>query len=890
MTEPTAVLAPVAGKQTVEVEVGGKTMRFESGHVALQAGGAVMVTYGETVVLVTATCSNKPREGIDFFPLTVDYEEKLYAAGKIPGGWIKREGRPPERAILTSRLIDRPIRPLFPEGFRNDVHIVGLCMSCDGENDPDVVALAGAGAALAVSDIPFESPVAGVRVGYVDGEYLINPTQTQLAESTMNLVVAGTRESITMVECGCEELSEDILLDAFQEAHKAIRQILDAIEELARKAGRPKREVPIYKPDPRLDELMRKYLTEDLRKAMRNSDKIARERAIDAVNDRDAFLARLTQEPEEVRNCLTELLEDPTNKDFSYVFKKIQEEILVSLILDEGIRPDGRRHDEIRPLSCQVGVLPRTHGSALFRRGQTQVLTTVTLGTLADEQLFDNVIGEPSRRYMHQYNFPSFSVGETRPIRSPGRREIGHGALAERALLPVVPDESDFPYAIRVVSEVLESNGSTSMASTCGSTLALMDAGVPLKAPVGGIAMGLVMKGDRYQVLTDIQGMEDALGEMDFKVAGTRDGVTALQMDIKLRGITQEILAKALAQAKEARMTILDVMEETIPAPRPDVSPHAPKILTLTVEPDKIKDIIGPGGRVINRIIADTGVKIDIEDDGRVFVASVDREAGRKAARMIEDLTREVEPGEVYTGKVMRIMDFGAFVEILPGREGMVHISQLAPYHVKKVEDVVKVGDEITVKVAEIDSLGRINLTRRGLFSEEEMARGEALRGEAREEDGRRDFRERGARGRGREERGERREREERGGREDYRPREREERGERREREERGGREDYRPREREERGERREREERGGREDYRPREREERGERREREERGREERGSEPGERGGLSSFRERSPSRERGQAPEARSRERAPEGEPAVRRRRRRRRTGGDE
>lgn len=711
-------------KHVVEREIGGQIMRLETGEVAKQAGGSVVVTVGETVVLVTASANASPREGIDFFPLTVDYEERMYAAGKIPGGWIKREGRPPERTILTSRLIDRPCRPLFPEGFRNDVHIVGLCTSVDGENNPDVLALTGAGAALSLSDIPFDGPVAGVRVGYVDGEFLINPTESQMAESQMNLVVAGTRHNLNMVECGCEELSEEILVNAFEEAHRAIREILDMIDELVAKGGKPKAEYPVYTPSAELDKLIRKYLHSGMAKAMRILDKQERESAFNALK-MDALKAAIQADAslnDEERASALALTEAPgAGKDFGSIAKRIKEEELMTMIVEEGIRPDGRRCDEIRPIWGRVGVLPRPHGTGLFTRGQTQALSVVTLGTLSEEQSFDNVIGEVSRRYMHHYNFPPFSVGEARFMRGPGRREIGHGALAERALLPVIPSEDDFPYTIRVVSDILESNGSSSMASTCGSTLALMDAGVPLRAPVAGIAMGLVMKGERFAVLTDIQGMEDAFGEMDFKVTGTREGVTALQMDIKLKGVTMEILGQALDQARDARFHILDIMEEIIPAPRTDLSKYAPKVQMVNVSPDRIKDIIGPGGKVINKIIAETGAKIDIENDGRVFVAAVDRNAADKALKMIEDLTRDVEAGEEYAGKVMRIMDFGAFVEILPGREGLVHVSKLMPYHVRKVDDVVKVGDEIRVRVEEIDSLGRINLTRRGLWTEEEM-------------------------------------------------------------------------------------------------------------------------------------------------------------------------
>ena len=727
MSQSTVLRTPQ--KVTVETEIGGRTMRFETGELAKQAGGAVLVTYGETVVLVTATCNPKPKTGVTFFPLTVDYEEKMYAAGKIPGGWIKREGRPPERTTLTSRLIDRPIRPQFPEGFRCDTHVVGMCFSVDGENDPDVLAVTGAGAALSISDIPFDGPVAAVRVGYVDGEFRINPTQSDLELSSLNLVVAGTRDSICMVEAGAQEVTEDLILEAFEEAHESIRKIIGAIDELVAKAGKPKREYPLFIPDADLDKAFRKHFHGDIVKAMRIVEKQARKEAFSAIT-REALIEKIKADKKQAdKDRLVTLLETQTADDFENIHEKVQGEEMVNMIVDEGLRPDGRKTTEIRPLSARVAVMPRTHGTGLFTRGQTQILTLCTLGTLAEEQSFDNIIGEVSRRYLHHYNFPPFSVGEVRFMRGPGRREIGHGALAERALVPVIPSEDEFPYTMRVVSEALESNGSTSMASVCGSTLALMDAGVPIKAPVGGIAMGLVAKGSKFTVLTDIQGLEDHLGDMDFKVAGTRVGITALQMDIKIKGISNEILRQALAQAKDARMEILDVIEATLPGPRPELSLLAPRITCFNVNPERIKDIIGPGGKTINRLVAETGVKIDIENDGRVFVAAVDRNAVEKAQRMIEELTRDVEAGSVYQGTVMRLMTFGAFVEILPGREGLLHISQLKPFHVAKVEDVCKVGDVITVVVEEIDSMGRVNLTRRGHFTEEELAEAETKGG-----------------------------------------------------------------------------------------------------------------------------------------------------------------
>lgn len=725
-----SAVLPTSEVTVVETEIGGRVMRFETGELAKQAGGAVLVTYGETVVLVTATANAKPKAGVSFFPLTVDYEEKMYAAGKIPGGWIKREGRAPERATLTSRLIDRPIRPQFPDGFRNDTHVVGMCLSVDGENEPDVLAVCGAGAALSISDIPFDGPVAAVRIGYIDGEFKINPTQTDLETSQLNLVVAGTRTSICMVEAGAYEVSEDLLLEAFEEAHESIRKIIDCIDGLVKQAGKPKKDYPIFKPNSELDEVARKHFAKEVAKGMRIVDKAARGDAFAAIS-REALSAKISSDKKLAnKEALLAILADPLADDFDSIIKKMEEEELVDMIVNENKRPDGRKTTEIRKLSAKTNILPRTHGTGLFTRGQTQILSICTLGTLAEEQSFDNIIGEVSRRYIHQYNFPPFSVGEARFMRGPGRREIGHGALAERALVPVIPSEDEFPYTFRIVSEALESNGSTSMASVCGSTLSLMDAGVPIKAPVGGIAMGLVMAKDgKYAVLTDIQGLEDHLGEMDFKVAGTRVGVTALQMDIKLKGITMEILRQALHQANTARMEILNVIEGALAAPRPEISKLAPLITCFSVNPERIKDIIGPGGKTINKIVAETGVKIDIENDGRVFVAAVDRNNVEKARKMIEDLTRDVEAGTTYVGTVMRVTNFGAFVEILPGKEGLLHSSQLKPYFVARPEDVVKVGDSITVVVEEVDHLGRLNLSRRGHFTPEELAQAEAMGG-----------------------------------------------------------------------------------------------------------------------------------------------------------------
>lgn len=691
--------------ETFQMILGGRLLDVEIGKVAKQANGSVVVRYGDTTVLVTATVSKEPREGIDFFPLLVDYEERLYAVGKIPGGFIKREGRPSEKAILSARLIDRAIRPLFPEGFRNDVQVVATVMSVDQNCSPDITAMLGASTALFVSDIPFVCPIGGVIVGRVDGEFIINPTLAQTEKSDMHLVVAGTKEGVLMVEAGSNEVSEDIILTGVKFGHKVIQDIIKFQEEIVRTVGKEKQVIPVYQIDPEIEQAVRAYVTEKINVAVRNPDKLARQEAIDELEKETATrFSEIFSEQEKV---------------VEEVFVKVLKETVRRMILDGRTRPDGRALEEIRPISCEVGILPRAHGSGLFTRGQTQVLTAATLGAVSDEQILDGLGVEESKRYMHHYNFPPYSVGETRPIRGPGRREIGHGALAERALEPVLPKEDAFPYTIRLVSEVLESNGSTSMASVCGSTLALMDAGVPISAPVAGIAMGLVTDGDKFAVLSDIQGIEDALGDMDFKVAGTVKGITALQMDIKVKGVSQEILAVALAQAREGRLFILERMLGVIPAPRAELSPYAPRIITITIAPEKIRDVIGPAGKTIRKIIEETGVQVDIEDDGRVFIAATDAEAGKKAVHIIECLTQDVEIGKIYMGKVVRLMDFGAFVEIipgvlgLPGKEGLVHISQLDERRVSRVRDVLKEGDEILVKVIEIDKQGRINLSRK---------------------------------------------------------------------------------------------------------------------------------------------------------------------------------
>lgn len=696
---------------TFQMEIGGRPLTIETGKLAKQAGGAALVRYGDTAVLVTATASAEPRQGIDFFPLTVDYEERLYSVGKIPGGFIKREGRPSEAAILAGRLIDRPIRPLFPEGFRNDVQVVATVLSVDQNNPPDIPAMIGASCALSLSDIPFGGPIGGVRVGLINNQLIINPTVSEQEKSDLNLIVAGTKDAVLMVEAGANEVPEQTILDAIAFGHDVIQEIVAFQEKLAAEIGKPKRAMTVYDAPPEIDASVREFVTEKLTKAVFNADKVTREEQIKLV--RNETIEHFS------------LIYPDNAKEIAYVIQKVLKEIVRKRITIDKIRPDGRGLEEVRPITCEVGILARTHGSGLFTRGQTQVLSITTLGAIGDEQILDGLGVEESKRYMHHYNFPSFSVGETRPSRGPGRREIGHGALAERALVAVLPSEVEFPYTIRVVSEVLESNGSTSMGSVCGSTLSLLDAGVPIKAPVSGVAMGLVKEGDYYSILTDIQGMEDALGDMDFKVAGTEKGVTAIQMDMKISGITKEILASAVAQAKRGRAHILGKMLEVIDTPRPELSPYAPRIITMEIHPDKIRDVIGPGGKTIKKIIEDTGVSIDIEDDGKVFIAAVDVEAGQKAVKIIESLVRDVEVGGIYMGKVTRLMNFGAFVEILPGKEGLVHISQLDRVRVAKVEDVVKPGDEILVKVTEIDRQGRINLSRKELLKPAENERKE---------------------------------------------------------------------------------------------------------------------------------------------------------------------
>jgi len=691
--------------------VGGREMSIETGRLAKQASGAALVRYGDTVVLVTATRSEEPREGTDFFPLTVDYEERLYAVGRIPGGFIKREGRPSERAILADRLIDRPIRPLFPKGYRNDVHVVATILSVDQDNPQDVTALTGASAALTLSDIPFQGPIAAVVVGRIDGKFIINPTLAQSEVSEMHITVAGTRDAVTMVEAGAKEVPEDVMLDAIMYGHEEIKKIVEFISEfreIALREGyaKPDYDYTVFAVPEEIETEVRAYALPKVEAAVREciEKKLAKQA-------REKFLKGLK---EEVKQYFAEKYpEEDRAKSVGNAMDKLEKEAMRRSILEDRIRIDGRALDEVRQITCEVSVLPRTHGTGLFTRGQTQILSVITLGAVGDEQILDGLGVEDSKRYMHHYNFPPYSVGEARFMRGPGRREIGHGALAERALEPMIPPEEDFPYTIRIVSEALESNGSTSMGSVCGSTLSLMDAGVPIKSPVSGVAMGLIKEEDKFAVLTDIQGMEDHLGDMDFKVAGTEKGITAIQMDIKIAGINRDILKEALEQARKGRMYILQKMLDVISEPRPDLSPYAPRIITTTIDPDKIRNVIGPGGKTIKKIIDETGVKIDIEDDGRVFIAAVDGEAGKKALEIIESLTADVEIGKIYLGKVVKITDFGAFVEVLPGKEGLVHISQLAEQRVGKVEDVVSVGDEIMVKVIKIDEHGRVNLSRK---------------------------------------------------------------------------------------------------------------------------------------------------------------------------------
>jgi polyribonucleotide nucleotidyltransferase len=693
----------------VEKDLGnGRVLSLETGRVAREAGGSVIARLGDTMVLATATMAATPREGIDFFPLLVDFEEKLYAAGRIPGGFFKREGRPSEKAILTARKIDRPIRPMFPEGFRNDVQIVVTPLSVDQENPPDILAILGASAALSISEIPFDGPLAGVRVAKVGDEYIVNPTSTQMRESSLDLVIAGNNDSISMIEAGADQVSEADMMAAIKAGHAVIKQLIAMQLELVKQAGQPKIAVVCHEIDPALEKLVRDKASSQIEAALKIADKDKQGAEIKKIIDE---IKKAAQD----NAPLAELVAKNPG-DVKKVIEDIEYESMRRMILKDGKRIDGRGPKDMRQLSCELGVLPRTHGSAIFSRGQTQVLTVVTLGSAGEGQRLEGLdLEETEKRYMHHYNFPAYSVGEVRPLRGAGRREIGHGALAEKALLPVIPGEDTFPYTIRLVSEVLGSNGSTSMASTCGSTLALMDAGVKIEAPVAGISIGLISEGDKAVTITDIQGVEDHLGDMDFKVTGTRKGITAIQVDIKIKGLSFEIIERALQQAKEGRNFILDKIEETIKAPRAELSPYAPRVITLKIDPSKIGAVIGPGGKMIRSITEETGVQIDIEDDGTVLITTADAEAAKVAQARIEAITFTPKIDDVFKGEVVRIMNFGAFVELPGGKDGLIHISQLSNGRVARVEDAVKMGDEVIVKVTEIDDMGRINLTMKGV-------------------------------------------------------------------------------------------------------------------------------------------------------------------------------
>jgi polyribonucleotide nucleotidyltransferase len=694
----------------VSAEIGGDLLSLETGALANQANAAVLVRYGDSVVLVTATMSQKARSDIDFFPLVVDFEERKYAVGKIPGGFVKRGGRPSDESIVQARLIDRSIRPLFPKGMRNEVQVVVLPLSVDFDHPPAVLGIIGASAALTISDIPWNGPLGAVRIGYVNGDFIVNPNSDISQISALELVVASRPDHIMMIEADADEVPEDVMLQALELAHAENQKVIALIEELRARAGKPKAELPMYLVPSEIKEAVKAFAGESLKAAIQNPDKLAREAGLSQLKDEIVVQMNTPPDPESPPPYAGREME------LSMAVDEVVKETVRKMILDEGKRPDGRAPNEIREISCAVGLLPRTHGSGLFQRGQTQVLTTCTLGALHEAQILDALTEEETKRYMHFYNFPPFSVGEVRPIRGPGRREVGHGMLAERALVRMIPPEEEFPYAILLYSEVLESNGSTSMASTCGSTLALMDAGVPIKAPVAGIAIGLVYESDdRYALLTDIQGMEDACGDMDFKVAGTAKGITAIQLDLKIPGLPMPIIEQTLARAREARLYILQKMLEVIPAPRPEVSPRAPRIFVMEINPEKIGDVIGPGGKMVKRITAETGAQIQIEQTGRVYISAPDAESGERARQMIEALTKEVAVGEVYMGRVTRLMARGAFVEVLPGKEGLVDLRDLTDKRVSRPEEVVKVGDMLRVRVKEIDSMGRINLTTRGV-------------------------------------------------------------------------------------------------------------------------------------------------------------------------------
>ncbi len=689
---------------TWKTDFAGAELEFESGKVAKQANGAVTVKYGDSMVLVTATMS-EPREGINYLPLMVNYEERVYSIGKIPGSVNRREGRPRDFATLTARLIDRPLRPLFPDGMRHDIQVITTVLSVDKDHEPDIIAMNGASAALTLSDIPFDGPIGGVKVGLVDGELVLNPTEEERKNSKLDLTVAGTEEAVSMVEAGADEVEEEVILDAIDLAHEEIKKIVRFQKKMQEEAGLEKQDISLVNNvDEKIEKLISDFATNRLREAINTVKKQERGEQIDELK-------------EDAKEYLAGKLEDYAEKEEEYnkmveaAFDDLTKKLVRKMIIEDGKRPDGRSYDDIRPIWCEVGNLPRAHGSAIFTRGETQALSVVTLGASSDEKTIFGLGEDETKRYMHHYNFPPYSVGETNPLRSPGRREIGHGHLGERALKPMIPSKEEFPYTIRVVSEVLESNGSSSQASICGSTLSLMDAGVKIKQPVSGIAMGLIKEGDDYAVLSDIQGMEDHYGDMDFKVAGTPNGITALQMDIKIGGLSKDILRNALNKARKGRLYILDKMLEVIDEPRENLSEHAPLIMTMQIDPEKIRHVIGPGGKMINKIIDETDARIDIEDDGTIFILAEGQENGQKAKKMIDDLTREVEVGEVYEGKVVKIMNFGAFVEILPGKEGLVHISNIADRHINEVSDVLSEGDEIRVKVIKIDNKDRINLS-----------------------------------------------------------------------------------------------------------------------------------------------------------------------------------
>ena len=701
--------------KTYSMELAGRTLTIETGKMAELANANVLVRYGDTVVMVNVTASKEPREGIDFFPLSVDYEEKLYSVGKIPGGFTRREGKPSDKAILTSRVIDRPIRPLFPKDFRNDVCVVATVLSVDPDNSPEICAMIGSSAALSISDIPFGGPTGSVAVGLVDGEIVINPTVEQRAKTDLTLTVAGTKEKIAMIEAGANEIPNSLMLEAIKKGHEEIKRICDFISEIKAEIGKPKMEYKSFEVDHDVYEEIESNFEERMYQDVQAQDKEVRDANMDKLAEdvNNYFVEKYGEEKaEEVKQDVADSL------------YKLEKKCVRKMIFEEHKRPDGRAIDEIRPLSCEVGLLPRTHGSAMFTRGQTQVLSVATLGMVNEEQKLDGLDEEDHKRYIHQYNFPSYSVGEARPSRGPGRREIGHGALAERALVPVIPSEEEFPYTIRVVSEVLSSNGSTSQASICGSTLALMDAGVPIKNPVAGISTGMVSNPDDpddYVMLTDIQGLEDFFGDMDFKVGGTKNGITAIQVDIKVDGLTYKVIEEAFERTEKARKYILDeIMLKQIAEPRKELSKYAPKITTMTIDPEKIKDVIGKGGETINKIIDETGVKIDIEEDGRVFIYTENSEKAKKAQKIIEDITREIEVGEIYEGTVTKIMPFGAFMDLGGGKEGLLHISKISDKRVEKVEDVLKEGDTFLVKVIDIDNQGKISLTKKGLGIEEE--------------------------------------------------------------------------------------------------------------------------------------------------------------------------